>query len=208
MCKPIRKMTPATLFQCRSLHLHTNPSSCLFMRWWRGLWWMGWRGLVLGTGCCKVAGGEGGKHRHGQLKHLAWSHSSAPHLLSETSTGSFSNLFLSPLHVWCAAQSACCGSCVVLHKRYKHAPHAAEKPVAGVGPASLFTVIPAWLPPSSIPSLLLQIFSGLFFLIAICLGGDRCERGRDQFCIRGCCNSSKGSPTGRAECIVMHRIAS
>ena len=65
---------------------------------------------MLGTGCCKVAGGEGGKHRHGQLKHLAWSHSSAPHLLSETSTGSFSpsNLFLSPLHMWCAlaAQSA------------------------------------------------------------------------------------------------------
>ena len=51
------------------------------------------------------------------------------------------------LHMWCVAQAVLfcmCGTrSVVVHKWYQHAPHVAHSPVAGVGPAPLFTVIPA-----------------------------------------------------------------
>ena len=51
------------------------------------------------------------------------------------------------LHMWCVAQAVLfcmCGTrSVVVHKWYQHPPHVAHSPVAGVGPAPLFTVIPA-----------------------------------------------------------------
>ena len=50
----------------------------------------------------------------------------------------------------------------VLHKWYEHAPHVAENPVAGVGPAPLFTVIPAWLP---FPRVSLDVLLLLIYLM-------------------------------------------